>query len=91
MTAGIAFFTLAAIAITLAAIGQRKITWDAKGITVTKFPAAPVDIRWDELEKMKVDHMGYHIQARHAKFKISRNNMPAPLLEKIRANLRTKE
>lgn len=85
---GIGFFTLAAIAITLAAIGTKKITWDGSGITITKFPSAPIHIPWSQLEKMRVDHLGYHIQSKRTKFKIRRKNMPDHLLEKLRASIR---
>ena len=84
----IGLFTLCAIAITLAAIGTRKITWDESGITIRKFPAAPKHIPWSSLEKMRVDHLGYHVRAKYTTFKISTKNMPDNLLEQIRASIR---
>jgi len=87
MTAGIAFFTGCAIFITLAGLGKRSISWDEKGVTLKKFPSAPTEIRWAELEKMKVDHLGYHVKAKNANFTVSRAKMPASLLSRIRESI----
>ena len=88
LTLAIAIFTLCAIAITLSAIGTKKITWDESGITVRKFPAAPKHIQWNQIEKMRVDHLGYHIRSKRAQFKISTKNMPDSLLNELRKNIR---
>ncbi len=88
ITCAIAIFTLCAITITLAAIGTRKITWDDSGITVRKFPSAPKHVPWSQLEKMRVDHLGYHVRAKNTKFKISTKNMPENLLETIRTHIK---
>ncbi|MGJ8639154.1 MAG: hypothetical protein ACSHYA_07145 [Opitutaceae bacterium] len=88
VTASIAFFTVCAIAITLAAIGTRKITWNDSGITITQFPTAPKDIPWAQLEKLRVDHLGYHIRSKHTQFKVSKKNMPESLLKQIRESIR---
>ena len=86
----IAVFTLCAIAITLAAIGTRQITWDESGITIKKFPAAPRHIPWSHIEKIRVDHLGYHVRTKYTTFKISTKNMPNNLLEQIRASIKEK-
>lgn len=91
MAIGIAVFTLCAVGITLAAIGTRKIVWDDSGVTIHKFPSAPKFIPWSHLEKMRVDHLGYHVRTKHSKFKISTKNMPESLLEKIRSSIRQNE
>lgn len=88
MTSGVAFFTACAVGVALSPFGKRQISWDESGIRIKKFPAAPVDIRWSELEKMKVDHLGYHVKARNQKFRIGRKQMPADLLAKIRDSIR---
>ncbi|MEN8661175.1 MAG: hypothetical protein ACN4GF_01655 [Lentimonas sp.] len=88
LTIPIALFTLCAIAITLASIGTRQITWDESGITIRKFPAAPRHIPWSSLEKMRVDHLGYHVRTRNSTFKISTKNMPESLLEQIRSSIK---
>lgn len=89
MTIAIGVFTLCAIGITVAAIGTRKITWDATGITINQFPSSSKFIPWSQLEKMRVDHLGYHVRAKNIKFKISTKNMPESLLEQIRSNIKS--
>jgi hypothetical protein len=84
----IGLFTLCAIGITLAAIGTRKITWDEKGITINQFPSSTRFIAWSELEKIRADHLGYHVRATSSKFKISTKNMPEALLEQIRSSIK---
>ena len=88
MTACIGLFTFSAIVITLASLGTRKIMWDEKGITIEKFPSASKFVRWEQLEKIRVDHLGYHIRASTTRFKISFKNMPESLLEKIRESIK---
>ena len=89
MTAGVAFFSGCAVAIALSPFGKKQISWDESGITIKKFPAATISISWRDLEKMKVDHLGYHIKARQDRFRISRKRMPEDLLAQIRASIRT--
>lgn len=84
MAISIAAFTICAIGITLLRIGSRKITWDDRGITILKWPAAPKEIEWSELELIRVDHLGYHLRARQKTYKISKKNMPDSLLARIR-------
>jgi len=88
MAAGIAFFVLCAIGLTWASIGQLVITWDDSGITLTKRPKPARFVPWSDLKKLKVDHLGYHIQSRQTQFRISRENMPKELLVKIREAVR---
>ena len=88
MAVGIAFFVLCAIAITLASIGQLEITWDDVGITLTKRPKPSTFIEWSDIQKMNVDHLGYHIKTAQTGFRISRHNMPKELLQKIRIHIR---
>lgn len=81
MAMGIAFFVLCAIAITLANVGRTQISWDRSGVTVKRSPRAPKLIRWNDMRKMKVDHLGYHIIAKNGRFRISRERMPPRTLE----------
>ena len=88
MSACIGLFTLGAIGITLASLGTRTIIWDEQGITIEKFPAPAKFVRWEQLEKIRVDHLGYHIRASNTRFRISSKNMNESLLEKIRASIK---
>jgi len=88
LTAAIAFFTTCSIAITLAALGTRKITWDPAGITIQKWPSATKQIPWSRLKKIRIDHLGYHIRSDSTVFKISKKNMPDTLLKKIRESIK---
>ena len=88
MAVGIAFFVLCAISITLLSIGQMKITWDEIGITLTKRPKPATLLKWSDIQKLKVDHLGYHIKTRQTGFRVSKNNMPKELLQKIRTSIR---
>lgn len=91
VTAGVAFFSACAVVIALSPFGKRQICWDESGIRIKKFPSAPVDLRWSELEKMKVDHLGYHVKARNQGFRIGLKQMPEDLLAKIRASIRANQ
>lgn len=86
--AGIAFFVICAITITLLSIGRMEITWDDVGVTLTKRPKPATFINWSDIQQMKVDHLGYHVKTQTAGFRISRHNMPKELLQKIRASIR---
>ena len=88
MAGGIAFFVLCAIAITLANLGRTEITWDEKGVSVRRVPKPPKFIRWSDMRKLKVDHLGYHVLARNGRFRISKENMPPELLAEIRKSIR---
>ena len=88
MAVGIAFFVLCAISITLMSIGQTKITWDELGITLKKRPKPAVLLNWSDIQTLKVDHLGYHIKTNQTGFRVSKNNMPKELLQKIRASIR---
>lgn len=91
MAAGIAFFVLCAIAITLANVGRTEISWDEKGVTVRRIPKPPRFIRWSDMQRLKVDHLGYHVLARNGRFRISKEKMPPELLAEIRKSIRSRE
>jgi hypothetical protein len=88
MAAGIAFFVACAIGVTLNSIGRLQITWDEIGVTLSKKPKPPILLQWSDMQKLKVDHLGYHIQTRRTNFRISKDKMPKELLKKIRASIR---
>ena len=88
MAAGIAFFVACAIAITLTSIGRLQITWDELGVTISKKPKPPILLQWSDMQKLKVDHLGYHVKTRQTNFRISKDKMPKELLKKIRASIR---
>jgi hypothetical protein len=88
MAAGIAFFVACAIGVTLNSIGRLQITWDEIGVTLRKKPKPPILLQWSDMQKLKVDHLGYHIQTRRTNFRISKDKMPKELLKKIRASIR---
>jgi len=91
MAIGIAFFVCCAIAITLANVGKTQISWDDKGVTVKRIPKPPRFIRWSDMRKLKVDHLGYHVLARNGHFRISKEKMPPELLAEIRKAIRSQE
>ncbi len=91
MTIFIALFTLAMIALTLSTIGRMRISWNQEGITLAAFPKKPQLIRWDELENIKLDHLGYHISASSGRFKIRQKSMPENLLKRIKENIRNNQ
>lgn len=91
MAAAIAFFVLCAIAITLVNLGRTEISWDTKGVTVRRIPKPPKFIRWSDMRKLKVDHLGYHVLARNGRFRISKEKMPPELLAEIRKSIRKRE
>jgi Na+(H+)/acetate symporter ActP len=84
----IAVFTLAIIALTLSSIGRIKISWNQQGIELSAFPKKPKLFRWQDLEKVTLDHLGYHIQASNGRFKIRKQTMPDHLLQRIKENIR---
>lgn len=88
MAAGIVFFVACAIAVTLNSIGRLQITWDEIGVTLRKKPKPPILLQWSDMQKLKVDHLGYHIQTRQTNFRISKDKMPKELLKKVRASIR---
>ena len=88
IAAGILFFVGCAIAITLSSIGRLQITWDELGVTIRKKPKPPILLQWSDMQKIKVDHLGYHIITRQTNFRISKDKMPKELLKKIRASIR---
>ena len=88
MTVGIAFFAACAIAVTLHSIGRLQISWDEIGVTLRKNPKPPILLQWSDMQKLKVDHLGYHIQTRQTNFRISKDKMPKELLKKVRASIR---
>ena len=69
-------------------IGRLKISWDEKGITLAAFPKKPRLLLWQELEKISLDHLGYHVHSESGQFKIRKNVMPDDLLYMIRENIR---
>ncbi len=84
----ISVFTLAIMALTLAPIGQLRISWDEAGITLAAFPKKPRHIRWEELEKVSLDHLGYHVTASTGRFKIRKKVMPDDLFQRIKENVK---
>ena len=88
LAVGIALFVTGAIVITLYSIGRLEIAWDERGVTLKRWPKAPTFVRWSDLHKLSVDHLGYHIRAKKTGFRISRHNMPKELLQKIRSSIR---
>ena len=84
----ISLFTLAVMALTLSSIGRVKISWDDEGITLAAFPKKPRLILWQDLEKVSLDHLGYHVQATSGQFKLRKNAMPGDLLQRIKENIR---
>ena len=84
----ISLFTLVIIALTLSSIGRLKISWGEEGITLAAFPKKPRLILWQDLEKISLDHLGYHVRARNGRFKIRKNVMPDGLLQRIKESIR---
>ena len=84
----ISLFTLVIMALTLSSIGRLKISWDENGITLAAFPKKPRLLLWQDLEKISLDHLGYHVQAGSGQFKIRKNVMPDDLLQRIKENIR---
>ena len=88
MAVGIVFFVACAIAVTLSSIGKLQITWDELGVTLSKKPRPPILLKWSDMQKIKVDHLGYHIQTRQTNFRIGKERMPKELLIQIRASIK---
>ena len=84
----ISLFTLVIMALTLSSIGRLRISWDDEGITLAAFPKKPRLLLWQDLEKLSLDHLGYHVRARNGRFKIRKNVMPDDLLRRIKENIR---
>lgn len=83
----ISAFSLFIAGLSLSSIGKLKIRWDEDGITLAVFPKKPKLLRWSELEKISLDHLGYHIKASNGQFKIRKNIMPENLLKRIKQNI----
>ena len=84
----ISLFTLVITALTLSSIGRLKISWGEEGITLAAFPKKPRLLLWQDLEKLSLDHLGYHVRARNGQFKIRKNVMPDELLQRIKESIR---
>ena len=84
----ISLFTLVITALTLSSIGRLKISWGDEGITLAAFPKKPRLLLWQDLEKLSLDHLGYHVRARNGQFKIRKNVMPDELLQRIKESIR---
>ena len=91
MCAGIALFSAGAIAVTLSSIGRLQISWDESGVTLKKSPKPAQRLPWSDLQKLKVDHLGYHIKTKRANFRISKERMPKQLLQQIRQHIRNNQ
>ena len=87
----ITVFTLFIMGLTLSSIGRMKITWSDDGIELIVFPKKPKKILWNELEKVSLDHLGYHVKASTGQFKIRKNMMPDNLLKRIKENVRSNQ
>jgi len=83
----IVLFTVGIIALTLSSLGKMRISWDKEGISLTAFPRKPKLIHWEDLEKVSLDHLGYHVQATSGRFKIRKATMPENLLKRIKENI----
>ena len=88
MAALVSIFSVLSIALTLSPIGRMRISWNDTVITLKVFPKKPKKILWTDLEKITLDHLGYHIIARTGRFKIRRVNMPNELLLKIKESIK---
>jgi len=84
----VSIFSVLCIALTLSPIGRMRISWNDLGITLRVFPKKPKKILWADLEKITLDHLGYHITARTGQFKIRRAIMPKKLLLKIKESIK---
>ena len=84
----VSVFSVLSIALTLSPIGRMRISWNDSGIIIRAFPKKPKEIRWEELEKLTLDHLGYHIIARTGRFKIRRAAMPEHLLARIKESIK---
>lgn len=84
----VAIFTIAMIALTLSPIGRMKIRWDEDGINLAVFPKRTRHIRWDDLESISLDHLGYHVKSSRGNFKVRKNLMPESLLKRIEDSVR---
>lgn len=80
-------FTFAVIGLVLSSIGRLRISWDDSGIELKTFPKPPKRLRWEDLEALSLDHLGYHIKARNGRFKIRKKLMPESLLTRIRSEI----
>ena len=89
MAYGIGFFALCAIIVALTDFGRTRISWDNSGITIKRAMKPERFIGWSELQKLRADHMGYHVKSRKGNFRISKNKMPKDLLAEIRRNTRS--
>ena len=88
MAALVSIFSVLSIALTLSPIGRMRISWNDTVITLKVFPKKPKKILWTDLEKITLDHLGYHIIARTGRFKIRRVIMPNELLLKIKESIK---
>lgn len=88
MAALVSVFSILSIALTLSPIGRLRISWDDSGIRLRAFPKKPKEIQWEDLEKVTLDHLGYHVVARTGRFKIRRKAMPKHLLLRIKENIK---
>ncbi|MEC7231110.1 MAG: hypothetical protein VXV91_07920 [Verrucomicrobiota bacterium] len=88
MAALVSIFSVLSIALTLSPIGRMRISWNDIGITLRVFPKKPKNILWTDLEKITLDHLGYHIIARTGRFKIRKVIMPNKLLLKIKESIK---
>ena len=88
MAALVSIFSVMSIALTLSPIGRMRISWNDIGITLRVFPKKPKNILWTDLEKITLDHLGYHIIARTGRFKIRKVIMPNELLLKIKESIK---
>lgn len=84
----IAAFSIAIAAVAASPIGRMRISWNDAGITLAVFPKKPRNIAWSDLEKVSLDHLGYHIKARTGQFKIRKAVMPEDLLKRIKQHLK---
>jgi hypothetical protein len=81
----VGLFTLLMVGLTLSSIGRLRIRWDDQGVILSAFPRKPRVIPWGSVERVSLDHLGYHIRAREGRFTIRKRSMPEDLLRRLRA------
>ena len=82
-----AIFVICMVAFTLSSVGRTKITWDSHSMVMTKFPSKRTEIPWSEMTKVRANPLGYDIHSEQVNFRISRANMPAELLARIKQSI----
>ena len=77
-------FAILAATIALLPFGRLRVHWDDEGIYLKTFPRKARHIPWDSLNSVRLDHLGYHIEADTQRFRIRKEVMPEALIRRIR-------